>query len=76
MKMRDAGKKQQDLARLAQAQSAIYRKYGIQVTVAQELASHGVGSDRHMSNQSCGLRFDVLGGPAMAAPPAQFVEGG
>lgn len=79
-KGRNMGQKVQDLevilARLAQEQGSIYRQYGIQVTVAKELRSRGVGSDRHMRNESCGLRFDVLGGPAMATPPAQIVGGG
>uniref|UniRef100_A0A7R9WKN4 SHOCT domain-containing protein n=1 Tax=Pseudictyota dubia TaxID=2749911 RepID=A0A7R9WKN4_9STRA len=46
-------------ADLVRSQAETYRPYGIQVTLAKELVSSGFGSDRHMRNETVGLRFEV-----------------
>jgi len=67
---------------LVKTQAEIYRPLGITVTLAKELATRGVGSDRHMSNETVGLRFEVsstaAGGgvattsPVLASPASHY----
>ncbi|CAB9502220.1 expressed unknown protein [Seminavis robusta] len=54
--------------RLVKEQAEVYRKYGIQVTLAKELSSFGAGSDRDMQNATVGLHFDIGRAPAMQEP--------
>merc|ERR1712232_969980 len=44
---------------LVQTQAKLYRPLGVHVTLAKELRTCGVGSDRDFTNSTVGLRFEV-----------------
>merc|ERR1712151_392707 len=56
-------------ATLVKSQADAYRPLGVTVTLAKELSSRGVGSDRHMTMSTVGLRFEVASAPQR---PPQF----
>lgn len=70
---------QEAWAQLVQEQAGIYRKYGVHVTLAKELYSAGVGSDRHMRNETVGLKFDIAAdttASSSASPPSASTTSG
>ena len=59
---------------LVQSEQKYYSTIGIQVSLAREVSSSGIGSDRHMRNDIVGLKFDIGADPL--APQQHKVAGG
>merc|ERR1712150_14163 len=52
-----------------------YREYGIQVSLAKDLMTTGMGSHRHLSSEIVGLSFQiVVVAPSTTSPPTKTAE--